>query len=97
MVKVMTGRASSPTLETVQMIEAFIRKNSPSGELTKTQVWKRLPRKVMYQTFCAAFEYLMASGKIAFAGNRLGVIWTWNPKLIQKALKREDLTWKLGK
>ena len=77
-----------PTLETVLMVEDFIRKHS--GEYTKYQIWKRLPRKMMYQTYCVIFDYLLAT-KIAV--DRVGkVVWVWNPELVRKYLKREDLT-----
>ncbi|MEM7815231.1 MAG: hypothetical protein QXF55_02740 [Candidatus Aenigmatarchaeota archaeon] len=58
------GRAGvSPRLETVLMVEDFIAANS--GRYTRFQVWQRLPRKVMYQTYRVILSYLEASGKIA--------------------------------
>ncbi len=76
----------SPTLETVRMIEEFIRDNS--GKYTKVQVWRDLPRKVMYQTFCVAFDYLTDSSKISsdFGGNK--IVWIWNQELVKKVLKQ---------
>jgi len=41
----------------------------------KTELWKALPKKVMYQTFCMIIDYIEESGKI---------IWIWNPKMIKK-------------
>ena len=38
----------SPTLETVLMVEKTIEKYS--GEFNRTELWKELPRKVMWQT-----------------------------------------------
>ncbi len=38
----------SPTLETVKMVESMIKDNS--GEFKKTQIWEKLPRKIMWPT-----------------------------------------------
>ena len=77
----------SPTLETVLMIEKTSEKYS--GEVGKYQLWKKLPRKVMYQTFLTVLDYLIESNKIVI--DRDGrVIWIWNPALI-KRLEKEGL------
>lgn len=76
-----------PQLDTVLMVEEFIREHS--GEFKKTSLWKNLPKKVMYQTFNVIFEYLMDSGKIAV--DREGkVAWIWNPELVKKYLSEEN-------
>ena len=80
-----------PQLDTVLMVEEFIRKNS--GEYKKRQLWEHLPRKMMYQTFCVIFDYLLDSGKIVT--DREGyVVWIWNPEMVKKYAKRKDLEWK---
>jgi hypothetical protein len=72
-----------PRLDTVLMVEEFIQKHS--GEFKKRQLWERLPRRMMYQTFCVVFDYLLASGKIAMdSEGKVG--WVWNPRLVQKYL-----------
>lgn len=77
-----------PQLDTVLMVEEFIRKHS--GEFKKTELWNALPKKVMYQTFNVIFNYLEESGKITV--DREGKIaWIWNPELVKKYLSREDL------
>ena len=77
-----------PQLDTVLMVEKFIDRHS--GEFKKRALWEHLPRKMMYQTFCIVFDYLLESGKIA--RDREGkVCWIWNPKLVQRYLSREDL------
>jgi hypothetical protein len=74
-----------PRLDTVLMVEEFIRNHS--GEFKKRQLWERLPKRMMYQTFCVIFDYLLASGKIAV--DREGKIgWVWNPELVQKYLSK---------
>lgn len=50
-----------PTLESIVMVEEAIKQNS--GKLTRYQLWKKLPRKMMYQTFLYILNYLSTSGK----------------------------------
>ncbi len=77
-----------PRLDTVLMVEDFIRLHS--GEYTKTKLWKGLPKKMMYQSFCVIMNYIEKSNKIVY--DRRGVIvWVWDPKGVQKYLKRKDL------
>ncbi|MEK6836950.1 MAG: hypothetical protein AABX94_04785 [Nanoarchaeota archaeon] len=52
----------SPTLETVLMVEKFIKDNS--GEFNRTELWKKLPRKVMWQTYLIILDYLHNINKI---------------------------------
>jgi hypothetical protein len=77
----------SPTLESVIMVEETIEKYS--GELGKYQLWQRLPRKMMYQTFLVILDYLEKSNKIIF-DNKEKILWIWNPKL-SKILKDRGL------
>ena len=78
----------SPTLQTVLMIEKAIEENS--GELNKTQLWKKLPKKVMWQTYTIVLDYLETINKIAFDRNgTLGYI--WNPKLAKILSKRPEI------
>ena len=51
-----------PTLWTLLMIEKTVKE----AELPprRTDLWKSLPRRMMYQTFKRALDYLDASGKI---------------------------------
>jgi hypothetical protein len=44
------------------MVEQFLA--AYSGRYTRFQVWQRLPRKVMYQTYQVILSYLETSGKI---------------------------------
>ena len=77
-----------PQLDTVLMVEEFIKKNS--GEYKKRQLWEHLPKKMMYQTFCVVFDYLMDSGKIVT--DREGyVVWIWNPELVKKYMSKQHL------
>ena len=77
----------SPTLESVLMVEETIQKYSQ--ECGKYQLWKKLPKKMMYQTFQVILDYLEQSGKIII--DRDGcIMWTFNPKRIRKLIQ-EDL------
>ena len=77
-----------PQLDTVLMVEEFIRDNS--GEYKKKSLWENLPKKMMYQTFCVVFDYLLASNKIAI--DREGhIAWIWNPELVKRFLSRPQL------
>jgi tryptophanase len=78
-----------PNLDTVLMVEEFIRNNS--GEYRKKALWEHLPRKVMYQTFNIILDYLSDSGKIAFDKDGK-IAWIWNPELVRRFLSEEALT-----
>ena len=79
--------ARSPTLDTVIMIEKTIEQNS--GEMGKTQIWKKLPKKVMWQTYLVVLDYLETNNKIIIDKDG-AVVWIWNPSLIRK-LEKENL------
>ncbi len=80
--------ARSPTLQTVLMVEKFIDENS--GEYKKTELFKKLPKKVMWQTFQVIMEYLENIHKIAY--DREGyVIYIWNPEFYEKIKNRPDI------
>ena len=72
-----------PRLDTVLMVEDFVRKHS--GEYTKTALWQKLPRRVMYQTYCLILDYLGESAKVSV--DREGKVgWIYNPALAKKFL-----------
>ena len=77
----------SPTLDTVLMVEETIKKHG--GEFNRTQLWKKLPRKVMWQTYVIIIDYLLHIGKIA--ADRNGTLcYIWNPKLAKKLMKYKE-------
>lgn len=70
----------SQTLDSILMVESAIKNsNLPPS---KMQLWRSLPRKMMYQTFVGVLDYLEASNKILFDGKRR-IVWVAidNPKL----------------
>jgi len=76
----MTKKIHYPQLDTILMVEETIQKlDYPK----KTELWKALPKKVMYQTYCMIIDYLEESGKIMI-DNDGRIIWTWNPEMIKK-------------
>ena len=75
------SNARSPTLQTVLMVEKFIDENS--GEYKKTELFKKLPRKVMWQTFQIIMEYLESIHKIAYDKEGY-VVYIWNPEFYNK-------------
>ena len=77
----------SPTLESVFMVEETIQKYSQ--ECGKYQLWRKLPKKMMYQTFQVILDYLEHSGKIVVDKGGC-IIWTFNPERIKRLIK-EDL------
>jgi len=80
--------ARSPTLGTVIMIEKTI--EGYSGEFNRTEIWKKLPRKVMWQTYLIVLDYLESINKIAF--DRNGTVgYIWDPKLAKMLSKRPEL------
>jgi len=81
----------SPTLQTVLMVENFI--DEHSGEYRKTELFRNLPRKVMWQTFQVIIKYLESTLKIAYDKEGY-VVYIWNPKLAERYRNREDLIWK---
>jgi len=82
--------ARSPTLQTVLMVERFIEDNS--GEYKKTDLFKNLPKKVMWQTFQVIMEYLEGIHKIVYDKEGY-VVYIWNPEFVAKYKNRPDLKW----
>ncbi|MBI2139550.1 hypothetical protein HYU14_01390 [Candidatus Woesearchaeota archaeon] len=74
----------SPTLESVIMVEKTIQKHSQ--ECGKYQLWKKLPKQMMYQTFQVILGYLEQSGKILIDKDGC-IIWTYNPERIKRLMK----------
>ena len=80
--------ARSPTLQTVLMVEKFIDENS--GEYKKTDLFKNLPKKVMWQTFQVIMEYLESINKIITEEDGK-IVYIWNPGLYEKIKHRPNI------
>jgi len=74
-----------PRLDTVLMIEKALMK--AGGDYTLRQLWKKLPKKVMWQTYMTTLDYLEYSGKILI-DNEKHPIWIWAPKEVEKLKKK---------
>ena len=87
MAQLMT-RVRYPNLQTVFMVEKFIEENN--GEFKKTELFEKLPKKMMWQTFQIIMNYLESINKILIEENgRVGYI--WNPKLAEKIRYRPEI------
>jgi len=80
--------ARSPTLQTVIMVEKFIDNNS--GEYKKTDLFKNLPKKVMWQTFQVIMEYLESINKIVYDKEGY-IVYIWNPEFFKKIKDRPNI------
>jgi len=75
-----------PRLDTVMMVEKFIEKCS--GEYKIYQLWKKLPKKMMYQTYKVIISYLLSINKIAIdSEEKISYIWDSNYK------RKSNLKW----
>ena len=72
-----------PRLDTILMVEEALK--NTKKYLTKTQLWKSLPKQMMYQTFSLIIDYLEYSGKIIIDKDNT-IVWIWNPKWTKKAV-----------
>lgn len=76
----------SPRLETVIMVEKFIKENS--GKYKKTGLFNALPKKIMWGTFNVILSYLWHNNKIGI--DRKGVVvYIWNPDLIKRFINNK--------
>lgn len=67
----------SPRLETVIMVEEFIKENT--GEYKKTELFHKLPKKMMWGTFNVILKYLWDNNKIGI-DKRSYIIYIWSPE-----------------
>ena len=81
----------SPTLGSVLMVEKTVRKYSQ--QYGKYGLWKRLPKKMMYQTFLVIIDYLAHSGKLMIDKRDGIVFWTYDPETVKNLIDR-GLVWK---
>lgn len=77
----------SPTLETLSMVEKFIKDNS--GEFKKTELFHNLPKKMMWGTFNVILKYLWENNKIGIDKNSY-IVYIWNPALVERLKNRKS-------
>ena len=74
-----------PNLNTVLMVENFLKKNRDTP-IKVSELKKKLPKQVMHQTLRIILEYLFRSGKIIY-GPR-GVQWIYSePEHLKKMIE----------
>ena len=83
--------ARSPTLDTVLMIEKTIEKYS--GEFNRTDIWKKLPKKVMWQTYLVVIDYLEKINKIGVAKNGI-IVYIWSPEVAKRYMHMKGVDYK---
>lgn len=76
----------SPRLETVIMVEKFIKENS--GELKKTELFNSLPKKVMWGTFNVILQYLFDNNKI-ISDKHGYIVYIWNLEAAKLFINRK--------
>ena len=73
-----------PNLKTVLMVEDVLK--NANNLMTREELKKKLPTKVMHQTLNVILNYLEESGKII--DGRKGILWIYNPSpKLDKAIK----------
>jgi hypothetical protein len=76
-----------PRLDTVIMVENFIKENS--GKFKKTELFNNLPKKVMWGTFNIILEYLVENNKIGVDSSDY-IIYIWNPELVKRFMNKKN-------
>lgn len=79
-----------PRLDTVLMVEEFIKKHD--GKYSKYNLWKVLPKKMMYQTFDVIIDYLNTSHKVS-VDNKGKIGWVYYPVSARKRSSNNSLDW----
>ncbi len=80
-----------PRLDTVLMVEEFIQKHD--GEYKRKELWQKLPKKMMYQTFQVIIAYLFESDKISIDAERK-IGWIYYPENVKRRETMAHLIWK---
>ena len=72
-----------PSLKTVLMVENTLK--NADRLMSREELKRKLPKKVMHQTLNVVLEYLEDSGKII--DGRKGILWIYNPsRKLEKAI-----------
>ena len=82
--------AHYPRLDTVIMVAETIKKIGPC---TKTELSRKLKKAVMWPTLTVILDYFDNMGFI-IKDKKGRIVWIYNPEMVKKYSKREDLKWK---
>lgn len=69
-----------PSLKTVLMVEKVIKESEES--ISREEIKRRLPTKIMHQTLNVILNYLEDGGKIVIL--KEGIIWIYNEDISRK-------------
>jgi hypothetical protein len=72
-------------LDTILMVEKALYKYR--SDKTITQIWRLLPKKVMWTTFTTILDYLEYSGKLFIEKDKT-ITWIWDPKGVEEWKKK---------
>ena len=73
--------ARYPNLQTVLMVEKFIKDNSMF--YTKREIFNKLPKKMLWGTFKIIIDYLEETLKITIEEDGI-ISYIWNPELLNR-------------
>ncbi|MDP2926221.1 MAG: hypothetical protein Q8N99_07630 [Nanoarchaeota archaeon] len=76
-----------PRLDTVIMVDNFIKEHS--GEYKKTDLFNKLPKKMMWGTFNVILSYLVENNKIGVDKSD-HVIYVYNPDLVKRFMNKKS-------
>ena len=75
-----------PRLDTVLRVEKVLK--DADLAMSKNELIRRLPRKVMHNTLLQILDYLQISGKILFTSK--GVIWIYEDSIVRGSIFRRS-------
>ena len=76
-----------PNLKTILEVEKVLKE--ADVPISKNEIMRRLPKKIMRQTLNAIIDYLEESGKIL--NGEKGILWTFNENPKFKKLLRDSV------
>ncbi len=76
----------SPRLGTIIMVEEFIKKHN--GDFRKTELFNKMPRKMMWGTFNVILQYLWDNNKIGIDKNGY-IVYIWSPETAKRFINRK--------
>jgi hypothetical protein len=80
--------ARYPNLQTVLMVEKFIKDNSMF--YTKREIFNKLPKKMLWGTFKIIIDYLEETLKITLEEDGI-VTYIWNPELLERIKEMPEI------
>lgn len=84
---------AQPRLETIGMVKETIKKHDRQCSIY--QLWKRLPKKMMYQTYKATIEQLKTTNDITIDENKK-IILIYHPKIKIEPINKKKIIYSLS-